>query len=156
MRLRRLARTAGLIALVAAAALAAPGGAAAGPPEPFHFELTADDICSFPVEVVYDGRANELQLPGDRLLVTAPGQHLVATNLDNGRSVRLTINGTFTITDLPDGGVSVVGHGPSGFFDPALGFVVLRGSFSFTIDADGTSTSPSGVGTAVDVCAAIA
>lgn len=162
MRLRTSAPTAGLLAgLAAVLALILPGVAGARQPgaipTPIEGEFVVDGICEFPLLLQINGSAGEIELPGGRLLFTSPGQTLTATNLDEpSKSVTLAISGTFTETALADGSVAVVAHGPSGLFDPALGFVVIQGNFSWTVDSEGNAGPASGVGNVIDVCASIA
>jgi len=162
MRLRYSAPTAGLLAgLAAALALILPGVAGARQPgaipTPIEGEFVLDGICEFPLLLQISGRAGEIELPDGRVLFTAPGQSLTATNLDEpSKSVTLAISGTFTETAHADGSATVVAHGPSGLFDPALGFVVIRGNFSWTVDSEGNAGPATGIGDVIDVCAAIA
>ena len=161
MRLRPSTAAIWLPAVLAALTLALPGTAAAqqaaAVPTPVDFEFTADGICDFPVHVVIGGKAGEIALPDGSVLLTAPGESLTATNVnDPAHTITLAISGVFKETTFADGSTQVVGHGPAGLFDPVLGFVVIRGNFTFGFDADGNALPATGVGNTVDVCAAIA
>ena len=128
MHRRRIA----VSALVVTAALGLAGSAAAAQPgaipEPVDFDVTVDGICDFPIQLQGGGKAGVVELPGGRALLTAPGQTITVTNADAPEhSVTLRVTGTFTETPLAGGATLVTAHGPSGLFDPVLGFVYLRG-----------------------------
>src|SRR5437016_4632278 len=54
--------------------------------------------CTFPVQIHITGKSKVFNLPGNRTVITAPGQYATVTNLNN-RSKQVTLNttGVFTL-----------------------------------------------------------
>ncbi len=147
-----------VVAVVTALALS-PAPTMAAPPEPFDVTFTLDPgvACSFSVELAVTGKAKMIELPGNRMIFTAPGQNVTVTNLDNGRSVTLNITGAFHQSVEANGNVVTVATGRNLLLDPIAGFVLTRGRFTFAFDAAGNLIAPlSGTGRTTDICALIA
>ena len=148
------------VAATAAAALALCSAPAfAAPPEPIDqtIELDAGVVCAFPVELVLTGKTKTIELPGGRIIVTAPDQYATVTNLANGSSVTLNITGTFHVTTAANGDVVTVATGRNALLDPVAGFVLTEGDFTFAFDAAGNLIAPlSGTGRVTDICAMVA
>jgi hypothetical protein len=149
-----------LVALAAAALSMLCASASAAPPSPVDqtpVDVPAGGACAFPIEYVLTGKAKTISLPGDRTIVTAPGQDLTVTNQTNGRSVTLNITGSFHVTTLPDGDVVTVATGRNALLDPVAGFVLTEGTFTYAFDARGNLIAPlSGTGRRTDICALVA
>src|SRR4030095_16166611 len=47
----------------------------------FSFDIPAGAGCEFPVNWTVTGKSSGITLPGDRLIITAPKQRVVVTNL---------------------------------------------------------------------------
>jgi hypothetical protein len=129
-------------------------------PEEINFTITIPapgGVCAFGVEISVAGKAKTIHLPGDRFIVTAPGQHATLTNLgDPTKQVMLNITGAFHQTTQQDGSVVTVSTGRSLLFDPQAGFVLAIGNFSFVFDANGNLIQPlEGQGQLIDACAMI-
>src|SRR3954452_9463942 len=91
------------IAAVLFAGLAFAGGS---PPSDasFTFDIPAGAGCDFPVNWTVTGKASFITLPGDRLIVTAPNQKVVVTNLeDPSKSVTLVITSAFHVSTNANG-----------------------------------------------------
>ena len=96
-------------------------------------------------------------------LVTGP-EFVTYTNLETGKSITENESGPGTLTEFPDGSVTLVAKGPDGtFLAPAdaqrfglPAVSVLAGAKTESVAPDGTITSLSLDGTVlVDVCAAL-
>ncbi|MCA1678539.1 MAG: hypothetical protein LC777_06130 [Actinobacteria bacterium] len=136
-----------------------PGAATAAPPQPVdQTPFTVEGICAFPVQIQLRGKAKQIDLPGGRMIITAPGQRVTLTNLAApSRQVTLNVTGSFQRTVAADGSVLTVSRGRSLLFDPVAGFVLAIGHFSFRFDASGNLVQPlSGKGQLLDACARIA
>jgi hypothetical protein len=164
-----------LLALTATAAITGFAGPAAAsspdPWQPFHstpFTDAAGDVCAFAVrgDIVQD---HEMF----RTLVSYPDgtpreQEFVGplviryTNLSTGASVVRNLTGTGYFFFDPDG--TITGHGlghigisvHAGNTNPLPGEYVLTGSFSFVLDADGTSTFDVQGGNVENLCDTLA
>jgi hypothetical protein len=136
--------------------------AAASAPDPvnFAFDLPAGDpFYSFPVHLEVVGKAKEIDLPGERKIITAPGQKASLTNLDSGKQIRLNITGTFHQTTLENDDVETVATGRSILVDPVSEphFALTRGRFTYVVDKDDNLVQPrSGTGNLTDICALLA
>jgi hypothetical protein len=125
------------------------------------FDLAADyfapGVCPFPIRVSLSGRAGTINLPGNRVIITAPGQHGVVTNLDDpSKTVTLNIPGVFHQTTEQNGDVVTVVTGRNMMGDPEAGFVLAIGTFSYIFDKDGKLIQPlTGKGQLIDICAMI-
>jgi hypothetical protein len=132
--------------------------AAAAPPQPVHeaFTIPAGAACAFPVNVVLDGKAKILDLPGGRETLTAPGQKVTLSNAETGASVHYVITGVFHNRTLANGDVVTQATGRNVLSDPIAGFVLTSGNFSYTTAPDGSNVEPlHGNGTVTDICAAL-
>jgi hypothetical protein len=94
--------------------------------------------CAFPVEIHITGKSKTFNLPGNRTVITAPGQHATITNLNN-RSKQVTLNttGVLTILNQPDGGFVGIGTGRNLATDPGFGLTLVIGRFSFAFNGAG-------------------
>ena len=75
--------------------------------EPFEYE-PVNATCGFRVLIALSGRTKTITLPGDRAIVTAPGQDVTLTNVDTKQTVTLNITGATHITTRPNGDVEYV------------------------------------------------
>jgi hypothetical protein len=120
-----------------------------------------EGFCSFPVHVTVTGKGKLNDLPGDRVILPAPGQKVTITNLDNGKSVTYVITGaTHNQTKANKNVVSTV-TGRNVVLNNAdsekQGIFLLVGTFSFELDAAGAEVEPfTGIGQVTDVCAVLA
>lgn len=116
-----------------------------------------DGACAFPIRVSVSGKTATILLPGNRLIITAPGQHAVVTNLDDpSKTVTLNIPGASHQTTEQNGDVVTVVTGRNLMGDPEAGLVLAIGTFSYIFDSEGTLIQPlTGKGTLRDVCAMI-
>src|SRR4051794_560093 len=151
-------RAAAAVATAALALWSAPAFAA--PPQPVdHTPIDLDPgvACAVPIRVVLTGKTKTIDLPGGRMIVTAPGQGATVTNVANGRSVTLNITGAFHISTAANGDVVTVATGRNLLLDPVAGFVLTEGHFTYAFDAAGNLIAPlSGTGRATDICAMVA
>ncbi|MFN0165038.1 MAG: hypothetical protein ACKV22_01295, partial [Bryobacteraceae bacterium] len=91
--------------------------------------------CTFPVQIHVTGKSKTFTLPGNRLIVTAPGQFATVTNLSHtSKEVTLNITGVFTYFNQPDGGFVAIGTGRNLVTDPKFGLTLVVGRFSFAFD----------------------
>jgi hypothetical protein len=112
--------------------------------------------CDFDVEVSFNGLGGEIDLPGNRFIFTAPQLTATLTNLENGRSVTLSITGAFHQSTDQNGNVTTVATGRNLLGDPIAGFVLSIGDFSFVFDSNGNLIQPlTGQGQLIDVCSLI-
>ena len=128
----------------------------AAPPDPVEFplDLPAGAVCAFAVLIEVSGKTKTIDLPGGRLIVTAPGQNATITNRENQNQVTLNITGAFHQSTAANGDVTTVATGRNLLFDPTTGFVLARGRFSYVFDANGDlKKSLTGKGPLTDVCA---
>ena len=152
-------RSRAVVAAAAAAVALCSAPAFAAPPQPVDqtVELDAGAACAFPVELVLTGKTKTIDLPGGRMIVTAPGQDLTVTNSTNGRSVTLNVTGAFHVTTAANGDVVTVVTGRNALLDPVAGFVLTEGDFTFAFDDAGNLIAPlSGTGQVTDICAMVA
>jgi hypothetical protein len=145
--------------VVLASVLGWSSGALAAPPTPLPpgqpTTFPGGTLCSFPVLIgPVTGKTKTIALPRGRTLTIAPGQTVTLTNLATGKSVRLTITGSFL--NLPpdeQGNVTTLARGSNLLFDPVAGFVLVHGNFRFATGPDNTNVVPlSGEGSVNDVC----
>ena len=112
--------------------------------------------CDFDVEVSFSGLAGEIDLPGNRFIFTAPQLTATLTNLQNGRSVTLSITGAFHQSTDENGDIITVATGRNLLGDPVAGFVLAIGDFSYVFDSNGNLIQPlTGQGQLIDVCGLI-
>jgi hypothetical protein len=124
---------------------------------PLEFDLPAGpESCAFPVHIEVTGKIKFNALPGDRMIITAPGENALVTNMDSGKQITLNITGSAHQTTYPNGDVVTVATGRNLLWDPiAEPHVALtRGRFTYAFDKDGVLIHPrSGTGQLTDVCA---
>ena len=111
--------------------------------------------CAFPLQLEVSGKGKTITLPDGRRILTSPGLHVTATNLDNGEQATFSITGAFHETTNPETGeVTTKVTGRNLLFDPEAGVVLTIGNFSFVFDAEGNLIqSFEGKGQVIDVCA---
>jgi hypothetical protein len=94
--------------------------------------------CAFPVEIHITGMSKAFNLPGNRMVITAPGQNATITNLSKpSNKVTLNTTGVFTILNQPDGGFVGIGTGRNLVTDPGFGLTLVTGKFSFAVNSAG-------------------
>src|SRR4051794_23245440 len=73
----------------------APPRAAMAQGQPTEVDETPFPVpfCGFPVEVVLSGKAKTIELPGGRMIITAPGLKVTLTNTANRNQETLNITG---------------------------------------------------------------
>lgn len=111
-------------------------------------------VCAFDINVSVSGKTATIFLPGNRFIVTAPGQHAVVTNLDDpSKVVTLNIPGVSHQTIEQNGDVVTVVTGRNLMGDPEAGLVLAIGKFSYIFDSGGNLIQPlAGEGRLIDVC----
>ena len=116
------------------------------------------EFCGFPLEVVLSGKAKTIELPGGRMIMTAPGLTVTLTNPANGNQETLNITGALHQRILENGDVEIVSTGRSALFAPAVpGLVLIVGRFTFVVDAEGNLVQPlQGTGQLIDLCELLA
>ena len=151
-----------LLALVVLAFSVNPGMVQAGGSPPvdigFSFDIPANAGCNFPVHWTGTGKSSIITLPGDRLMINAPQQTTVVTNLDDpSKSVTLNVTGAIHASFGPQGEVMVVATGRNLLADPIANTMVLTiGTFNYIFDpTTGAQIGLSGEGQLIDVCAMI-
>jgi hypothetical protein len=140
--------------------LARAGSGRGSPPVPVSgsFIVPGGSVpgCDFDVEVSSSGLAGKIDLPGNRFIFTAPQLTATLTNLQNGRSVTLSITGAFHQSTDQNGDIITVATGRNLLGDPVAGFVLAIGDFSFVFDSNGNLIQPlTGQGQLIDVCGLI-
>jgi hypothetical protein len=101
--------------------------------------LVGTSACTFPVEIHITGKSKAFNLPGNRMVITAPGQHATVTNRNNpSKQVTLNTTGVFTFLNQPDGGFVGIGTGRNVATDPTFGLTLVIGRFSFAVNSAGT------------------
>ncbi len=110
------------------------------------YHLDANQIapgqCAFPVDIVVQGKSKTITLPGNRVIITAPGQSATVTNLsDPKKTVTLNITGA-THQSVQNGDNVYVLTGRNLAGDPDAGLVLAIGNFSFVFDAQGSLVQP--------------
>ena len=154
----------GLLALVVLAFSVNPGMVQAGGSPPvdmgFSFDIPANDGCNFPVNWTGTGKSSIITLPGNRLMISAPQQTTVVTNLgDPSKSVTLNVAGAIHASFGPQGEVMVVATGRNLLADPIANIMVLTiGTFKYIFDpitGAPVLTDLSGEGQLFDVCVMI-
>jgi hypothetical protein len=112
--------------------------------------------CDFPLQLDVSGKGKVITLPDGRRILTSPGLHVTATNLDTPENqATFNITGAFHETTNPENGeVTTKVTGRNLLFDPEAGIVLTIGNFSFVFDAEGNLIqSFEGKGQVIDVCA---
>jgi hypothetical protein len=139
--------------------LAAPGGNGGKPTDAsFSVDLPAQfwnpTSCVVPINVTVTGHAKTINLPGNRIIITAPKQQAVITNLeDSEKTVSFNITGVSHQKTDANGNVITVATGRNLMGDPVAGLVLAIGNFSFIFDSSGTLIQPlMGQGQQIDVC----
>ena len=95
--------------------------------------------CAFPVAIHITGKSKTIPLPGNRTVITAPGQQATITNVSHpSKQVTLNTTGVFTILNQPDGGFVGIGTGRNLVTDPTFGLTLVIGKFSFAVNGAGT------------------
>jgi hypothetical protein len=145
------------VALALAVAVMLPRATSAAP-EPADDTFVVEGECAFPVRVEISGKANEIELPGGRVLHTAPGMHATLTNLgeEPPNQVTLNIAGALHTTELANGDVEFVFTGRNLLFGPDVDFILTIGRFTGSMTAAGEFTPITGKGRVVDICALLA
>ena len=124
----------------------------------FTFDIPAGAGCDFPVNWTVTGKASLITLPGDRLIVTAPNQKAVVTNLDDpSKSVTLVVTSAFHVSTDENGDQIILATGRSLLADPIANYMILAtGTFSWRFDPVNFSLLDfSGTGKTADVCGMI-
>jgi hypothetical protein len=140
-------------------AFAAP--AAAAPPEPVTFTFTIKEnakfgSCDFPVRIEATGKAKAIETPTGEVIGVSTDTRVTATNLDTGKTVEYSVNGTFFTSTDANGNVVTKATGSNLLTDPDAGVVVTSGNFTFTFDKKGKLVQGlTGTGSITDVCAAL-
>jgi hypothetical protein len=135
--------------------------AVAAPIEPFTVEFTIVEgarfgSCAFDVLVQATGKAKTITTPTGKVIGVSANTTAKATNLESGKSVQYSVNGTFISTTDSFGNVTTKATGRNFLTDPVAGVVVTSGNFTFTFDEDGNLVEGlSGTGKIIDVCAAL-
>jgi hypothetical protein len=152
----RASYTASVLATLFVAGIANAGGA---PPTDagFSFDIPAGAGCDFAVNWTVTGKSSVITLPGDRLIVTAPQQKVVVTNLaEPSNQVSLVVTSAFHISTDANGDTIFVANGRSLLGDPVANIMVLAvGTFSWKFDPSFALVDLAGRGTMTDVCAMI-
>ncbi len=126
-------------------------------PTPVEYTFDAEGLCDFTVRFEVSGKEKQIDLPGDRMILTSPGLTAVLKNLDNDKSERFVITGSFHVTSLKNGGEEWVSTGRSILWDPEEGFVLAVGRFTWVFDAEGNLIQPlQGKGQLIDLCELLA
>ena len=145
-------------------ACAAGSGIGGSPPTPMGWsaDLQANflgpGMCPFPINVSVSGKTSTIVLPGNRLIITAPNQHAVVTNLDDpSKTVTLNIPGVFRQSVDQNGNNVTVVTGRNLMGDPQAGLVLAVGTFSYIYDSTNTTLIQplTGKGTLSDICAMV-
>jgi hypothetical protein len=141
------------------------------PPEPVEWsvDVAANTFknCPFAIRVTVKGKGAVLNLPGNRLIITAPYQNVTIGNSDTDNpatpeydptsQVTLNITGASHQITTPNGDVVTTATGRNLLGDPEAGLVLAIGEFSYAFDAGGTLIQPlQGKGQLQDVCAMVA
>jgi hypothetical protein len=140
-------------------AFAAP--AVAAPPEPvtYSFTITTHSKfghCSFPVLVEATGKSKAIESPTGEVVGVSTNTKVTVTNVDSGKTVTYSVNGTFHNSTDADGNVTTTATGSNLLTDANYGVVITNGTFTFTFDKKGKLVQGlSGTGNITDVCAAL-
>lgn len=147
--------------LLAAASTSIGFAQSGGPPDVVDYTLVLDpdpSACSFRVQLHIEGKGKVINLPGNRTIMTAPGQNVVVTNLEEpSKQVSLNATGVFTFHYQPDGGFVGIGTGRNLATDPGYGLTLVIGKFSFAFNGARTliqGLTPQG-GQTISVCSLI-
>jgi hypothetical protein len=127
--------------IMATATFASQGSAQGYAPDAIDatFDLPAAPFaCDFPVRIHIAGKSKAMNLPGDRMIVTAPGQTATVTNLNNGKQLTVDVTGVYTQQNQSDGGYVGTGTGRNLVTDPGYGLMLVIGRFSFAVNGAGT------------------
>jgi len=121
--------------------------------------LAAGVACPFAVQVEVSGKAKVLELPGDRMIATAPGQDAIITNLDDpSKQVTLNITGAFHSRVGPNGEIIVVATGRNLIGGPLLEppLVLTQGRATFVAGPENLQPPLVVKGRVTDICTLIA
>jgi hypothetical protein len=130
------------------------------PPEKIDatYPLAPDpSACAFPVTLHVTGKSKAISLPGNRTVITAPGQDVTVTNLNNLKQVTFNITGVFTFHYDSEGGFVAVGTGRNLVTDPGYGLTLVIGKFSWAMNSAGQlvqGLTPQG-GQTISVCSMV-
>jgi hypothetical protein len=126
------------------------------PPDTVDLSVITVGSCPFPVRIDISGKANTVELPGERTIVTSPGARATLTNLNKpANQVSYLITGAYHKMDRAgDDSVEVVTTGRALLFDRSFGMLLAIGRFTFGFDEEEGSyvTKPTGAGRMIDVC----
>lgn len=138
---------------------------AAAPSEDVLLDITfkANQLCSYPVQLVVTGKSKLIELPGDRVFIASPGQEVPITNLKTGEEETFLITGSTHVELQADGTTEVKVTGLNVVLNPREskseepGIFLLEGNFTFALNADGTEERVfSGTGEVTDICELLA
>jgi hypothetical protein len=124
----------------------------------FSFDIPAGGGCEFPVNWTVTGKSSVITLPGDRLIITAPKQKVVVTNLaEPSNTATFVVTSALHVSTDSNGDTIVVATGRSLLGDPVANIMVFAiGTFSWRFDPISLALLDlSGNGQLVDVCAMI-
>jgi hypothetical protein len=124
----------------------------------FSFDIPAGAGCDFPVNWTVTGNSSVITLPGDRLIITAPKQKVVVTNLAvPSNTITFVVTSALHVSTDSNGDTIVVATGRSLLGDPVANVMVFTiGTFSWRFDPITSALLDlSGNGQLVDVCAMI-
>src|SRR5262249_41447513 len=120
----------------------AQGQGRGGPPGDVNQTFTLPGICGFDVQGTVTGKQGVINLPGGRLIITAPDQYATFTNLsDPTKTVTLNLTGTFHVSFDQNGNTIEMVTGRNGFSDPSFGIILLVGDFTLVFDSNGNLIS---------------
>lgn len=148
------ALAASIAALGAPAVAAPPPTAPSGPPTTITFDDLPLSGCDFAVTADVTGKAKTITLPSGGLIVTAPSQTAIITNVDTGETAEFVITGIFFITTDEADNVTFKARGRN-LLTRSDGIFLTSGNVSFSFDAAGnvvTEFSKEGPGTIINVC----
>ena len=157
---RRLVVLALAVALALAVVVVLPKASSAEPPEPIEVSFEAPGFCDFAVLVELTGKTKTIELPDGSLLITAPGQRITLTNLEEpDNKLSFGIQGTARQRELENGDLLVVGRGRNVLADPGEGMFLFIGRVKFIQSPTGGEfvdlTILENKGKVIDLCAAL-
>ena len=149
------------VALALAAVVVLPKASSAAPPEPVDFSFEAPGFCDFPVLVEVTGKTKTIALPDGSFLLTAPGQRVTLTNLEEpDNQVSFGATGSFRERELENGDLLTVARGRNVLADPGEGMWLYIGRVEFiSTPTDGPFfdlTILENKGRVIDLCARLA
>ncbi|CAA9450286.1 MAG: hypothetical protein AVDCRST_MAG01-01-4492 [uncultured Rubrobacteraceae bacterium] len=149
-----------LVALVLAAPTASARSENGAAPEDFSVTYFPEFVaqfpghCEFPMQIEISGKTKTLEQGNGGVIISAPGQNAIITNVANGEQATFNITGSSHKSTLDNGNIETVMTGRNLLLDPVAGTVVTSGRFTFVNDpTDTTNVVPlSGNGQRIDVC----